>query len=55
MKNLGQKIERVDNATNEIMDAINDYFWIHFGYDLTITLMVPCHTEKGTQKPKCTP
>jgi len=34
MKNLGQKIERVDNATNEIMDAINDYFWIHFGYDL---------------------
>jgi len=26
MKNLGQKIERVDNATNEIMDKIRDIF-----------------------------
>jgi uncharacterized protein with HEPN domain len=26
MKNLGQKIERIDNATNEIMDKIRDIF-----------------------------
>ena len=26
MKNLGQKIERVDDATNEIMDKIRDIF-----------------------------
>jgi hypothetical protein len=28
MGKLGQKIERVDNATNEIMDEIREYFWI---------------------------
>ena len=34
MKNLGQKIERVDNATNEIMDKIRDYFWFDLNIDL---------------------
>ena len=34
MKNLGQKIERVDNATNEIMDKIRDYFWHEHNIDL---------------------
>ena len=34
MKNLGQKIERVDNATNEIMDKIRDYFWNEHNIDL---------------------
>ena len=35
MKNLGQKIERVDNATNEIMDKIRDYFWKQHDIDLS--------------------
>jgi hypothetical protein len=35
MKNLGQKIERVDNATNEIMDEIRDYFWKTHDIDLS--------------------
>ena len=35
MKNLGQKIERVDDATNEIMDEIRDYFWKTHDIDLS--------------------
>ena len=34
MKNLGQKIERVDDATNEIMDKIRVYFWEKLDIDL---------------------
>ena len=34
MNKPGQKIELVDDVANDIMDKINDYFWINFGYDL---------------------
>jgi len=30
----GQKIERVDKTTNEIMDNIRDYFWEKLDIDL---------------------
>ena len=29
------EIERVDNATNEIMDEIRDYFWKQHNIDLS--------------------
>ena len=34
MNKPGQKIELVDDVANDIMDKINNYFWINFGYDL---------------------
>tara|TARA_R110000850_G_scaffold266886_2_gene397515 strand:+ start:33141 stop:33347 length:207 start_codon:yes stop_codon:yes gene_type:complete len=34
MGKLGQKIEHIDNATNEIMDKIRDYFWHEHSMDL---------------------
>ena len=34
MGKLGQKIERVDNATKEIMDEIRDYFWHEHNIEL---------------------
>lgn len=34
MGKLGQKIEHIDNATNEIMDKIRDYFWQEHNIDL---------------------
>ena len=34
MGKLGQKIERVDKTTNEIMDEIRDYFWHEHNLDL---------------------
>lgn len=33
--NWSYKIERVDNATNEIMDEIRDYFWKTHDIDLS--------------------
>jgi len=34
MGKLGQKIEHVDNATDEIMDKIGDYFWKQHDIDI---------------------
>tara|TARA_R110001583_G_scaffold20346_1_gene78533 strand:+ start:119 stop:310 length:192 start_codon:yes stop_codon:yes gene_type:complete len=44
MKNLGQKIERVDNATNNIMDKIRDYFWKEL--DIDLDEYYPNHNDK---------
>jgi hypothetical protein len=34
MGKLGQKIEHIDNATDEIMDKIGDYFWKQHDIDI---------------------
>jgi hypothetical protein len=34
MGKLGQKNEHIDNATNDIMDEIRDYFWHEHNIDL---------------------
>ena len=45
MKNLGQKIERVDDTTNEIMDEIRDYFWKE--HDIYLEKLQPIVNDKN--------
>mgnify|MGYP003627803530 FL=1 len=43
MGKLGQKIEHIDNATDEIMDKIGDYFWKE--HDIDICEYYPNHNN----------
>tara|TARA_R100001443_G_C3318385_1_gene169441 strand:- start:625 stop:810 length:186 start_codon:yes stop_codon:yes gene_type:complete len=46
----GQKIERVDNATDEIMDKIGGYFWKE--HDIDICEYYPNHNDKVSASDK---
>ena len=50
MKNLGQKIERIDNATDDIMDEIGNYFWTK--HDIDICEFYPNHDDKISMSDK---